>query len=156
MSKTTKRQALQVKTQLEIAKPAHQVFEAIVDPKKMSHYFISLGSGRMQTGKIVHWKFDTGGEGIDVKVERIEPDRSVSFFWSAGGSKARVAMKLAPIGQGRTLVKVSESGWPANEKGIARCMGQTQGWMHFLCCMKAYLEYGINLRKRGRPAKKVV
>jgi uncharacterized protein YndB with AHSA1/START domain len=36
-----KKKSLQVKTQLEIAKPVHQVFEAIIDPKKMSHYFIS-------------------------------------------------------------------------------------------------------------------
>ena len=36
-----KAKALQVKTQLEIAKPVHQVFEAIVDPEKMSHYFNS-------------------------------------------------------------------------------------------------------------------
>jgi uncharacterized protein YndB with AHSA1/START domain len=45
------KKALQVKTQLEIAKPIHQVFEAIVEPKEMSHYFISSGKGRMQSGK---------------------------------------------------------------------------------------------------------
>lgn len=154
MSKTMKKKALQVKTQLEIGKPVHEVFEAIVDPKKMSHYFISSGSGRMQAGKTVRWKFDTGGGGLDVRVERIEPDRFVSFFWSASGIEARrVAMELARSGKRGTLLKVSESEWPPNEKGIARCMEQTKGWMHFLCCMKAYLEYGINLRKRGRPAK---
>ena len=147
-----KKKTLQVKTQLEIGRPVHQVFEAIVDPKKMSHYFISSGQGRMQTGKTVHWKFDTGGGGLDVRVERIKPDRFVSFFWSASGVENHVAMKLAPIGQRGTLVKVSESEWPLNEKGMARCLEQTSGWMHFLCCMKAYLEYGINLRKRGRSA----
>ena len=26
-------------------------------------------------------------------------------------------------------------------------MGQTEGWANFLACLKAYLEYGINLRK---------
>ena len=43
--------ALQVITQLPMAKPAREVFEAIVDPEKMSHYFISSGSGRMESGK---------------------------------------------------------------------------------------------------------
>ena len=46
-----KTKALQVKTQMEIAKPVHQVFEAIVDPEKMSHYFISSGTDRMQDGR---------------------------------------------------------------------------------------------------------
>lgn len=146
-----KKKTLQVKTQLEIGRPIHQVFEAIVAPEKMSHYFISSGKGRMQTGKTVRWKFDTGG-GLDVRVERIKPDRFVSFFWSASGVEARVAMELESVSKRGTLVKVSESKWPLNEKGIARCLEQTSGWMHFLCCMKAYLEYGINLRKHGRSA----
>ena len=41
----------------------------------------------------------------------------------------------------------------ARRKRIARCIEQTQGWMHFLCCMKAYLEHGINLRKSGSSRK---
>jgi len=133
---TMKKKTLQVKTQLEIGRPVHQVFEAIVDPRKMSHYFISSGRGCIQTEKAVHWEFDTGG-GLDVRVERIKPDQLVSFFWSASGIEARVAMKLAPIGKRGTLVKISESEWPLNEKGIARCMEQTQGWMHFVCCVQA-------------------
>jgi uncharacterized protein YndB with AHSA1/START domain len=55
------------------------VFEAIVDPEKMSHYFISSGNGRMENGKTVRWNFDTGA-GLDARVDRIEPDRLVSFF----------------------------------------------------------------------------
>ena len=143
-----KTKSLQVKTQMEIAKPVQQVFEAIVDPEKMSHYFISSGTGRMQGGKTVHWKFDKGG-GLDARVERTEPDRFVSFVWSASGIEAIVAMELVPVGDTGTVVKISESEWPPDEKGIARCIEQTQGWMHFLCCMKAYLEHGINLRKSG-------
>lgn len=147
-----KKKALQVKTQLEIAKPVHQVFEAIIDPENMSHYFISSGTGRMQNGKTVHWKFDKGG-GLDARVERIEPDRFVSFSWSASGIEALVAMELVPVGDAGTLVRITESEWPPNEEGIARCIEQTQGWMHFLCCMKAYLEYGINLRKSEMVSK---
>jgi uncharacterized protein YndB with AHSA1/START domain len=139
---------LQVKTQIAIAKPAHEVFEAIVDPQKMSHYFISSGSDRMESGKTVRWVFDDAGASLDVKVQRAERDRSVSFLWSARGVEARVEMHVDPEGS-TTLVKVSESEWPADEKGIARCVEQTQGWTHFLCCMKAYLEYGINLRRSG-------
>jgi uncharacterized protein YndB with AHSA1/START domain len=143
-----KEKTLQVRTQLEIAKSIHRVFEAIVNPEEMAHYFISSGTRRMQSGKTVHRKFDQGG-GLDVKVERTEPDRLVSFFWPASGIEALVLMELVPVGDSGTLLKVSESQWPSNEKGIARCIEQTQGWMHFLCCMKAYLEYGINLRKSG-------
>ncbi len=38
----------EIKTKIQIQKPAAEVFEAIVDPEKMSNYFISKGSGRME------------------------------------------------------------------------------------------------------------
>ena len=94
------------------------------------------------------WAFDDVGKSLDVKVERVEQDRFVSFLWSASGVEALVEMQILP-GDTASLLKVSESEWPPDEKGIARCVEQTQGWVHFLCCMKAYLEYGINLRKGG-------
>ncbi|NNG27681.1 MAG: ATPase, partial [Ignavibacteriaceae bacterium] len=51
--------------------------------------------------------------------------------------------------ENQTLVKITESEWPADFKGANRCMGQVEGWTHFLCCLKAYLEYGVNLRVGG-------
>jgi uncharacterized protein YndB with AHSA1/START domain len=42
-----KDQVLEIKTALQILKPAGDVFEAIADPGKMANYFISRGSGRI-------------------------------------------------------------------------------------------------------------
>lgn len=50
-------QLLEIKTKLQIQKPAAEVFEAIVDPVKMSNYFISKGSGRMDREKVIMWRF---------------------------------------------------------------------------------------------------
>jgi len=33
--------------------------------------------------------------------------------------------------------------------GIQWFGGNTEGWANFLACLKAYLEFGINLRKGG-------
>ena len=44
--------SLTIETKLQILKPAAKVFDAIVDPAKMSNYFISQGSGRMEEGCI--------------------------------------------------------------------------------------------------------
>jgi len=46
-----------------------------------------------------------------------------------------------------TVVKVTEDGKPYNEENLKWVIGNTEGWSHFLACMKAYLEYGIQLRK---------
>ena len=34
-----------------------------------------------------------------------------------------------------------------NEAGIKWLKGNTEGWANFLACLKAWLEYGIHLRK---------
>ena len=48
---------LQIKAGLQIQKPIADVFEAIVDPAKMSNYFIADGSGRMEENKNLIWHF---------------------------------------------------------------------------------------------------
>ena len=48
---------LEITTQIQILKPILEVFEGIVNPEKMSNYFISKSSGRMEEGKTVTWHF---------------------------------------------------------------------------------------------------
>lgn len=140
---------LAVNTGLRFAKPAHEVCEAIVDPAKMSHYFITTGSGRMEPGKTIRWTFDDADAALVVTVRQVEADRLVTFLWSASGVETLVSIRLEPDGMDATKVKVSSDGWPADAQGIARCLEETGGWMHFLCCLKAHVEYGINLRAGG-------
>jgi hypothetical protein len=46
-----------------------------------------------------------------------------------------------------TVVLVKESKFNDDSSGIIQALGQTEGWANFLACLKAYLEYDINLRK---------
>jgi len=47
------------------------------------------------------------------------------------------------------MVQISESGWHSTPEDIKSSYGNAGGWMHMMCCLKAYLEYGINLRAGG-------
>lgn len=47
---------------------------------------------------------------------------------------------------------ITETGWPMDDEGVARALEQTAGWVDFLCSMKAYLVYGVNLREGRTPA----
>ena len=140
---------LEVKVQLGILKPTRDVFEAIVDPEKMSKYFISRGSDRLDRSHDIAWHWDDVGVELSIRVKEIIPDSAISFSWSASGVEALVTINLEPVDENLTIVKISESFWPADADGITRCLGQTQGWTHMLSCLKAYLEYGINLRSGG-------
>jgi uncharacterized protein YndB with AHSA1/START domain len=137
---------INAKVQMGILKPAGEIFEAIVDPELMSKYFISSSTGKMESGKTLIWTWpDFDGE-IQIKVGKVEKDKVVSFEWNGSGNNCVVVITLEAKTENKTLVIINESEWPADYKGAKQCMGQVEGWTNFLCCLKAYLEYGINLR----------
>ena len=49
---------LKFRVAARIAKPVHEVFEAVVDPQQLSEYFTTGGAkGRLETGATVTWDF---------------------------------------------------------------------------------------------------
>ncbi len=140
---------IKTKVQMGILKPAHEVFEAIVDPDKMNKYFITTSTGRMESGKILTWSWKDYDVSHEVKVQNVEKDKLVSFTWEGSGVECLVVISFEPKGEKGTLVKITESDWPADFEGAKKCMGQVEGWTNFLCCLKAYLEHGVNLRVGG-------
>ena len=140
---------LEIKAALQMQKPVNEVFEAIVDPAKMSNYFISKGSGRMEEGKTIIWRFPEFEEEFPVRISKIEKDKYISYYWDIDGKELLVEMALTSKGSNATLVTITEKSMENNEAGIKWLKGNTEGWANFLACLKAYMEYGINLRKGG-------
>lgn len=135
---------LTAKAALQIQKPINEVFEAIVNPEKMTKYFISESNGRMESGKELTWEFGDFPGKFPVKVIEVQPDKSVSFVWDEE-TVVNIILKEQP--DKSTVVKVTEGEKELNDDNLEWCVGNTFGWGNFLDCMKAYLEYGINLRK---------
>ncbi len=139
---------LQINTAIQISKSSQEVFEAIIDPAKMSNYFIAEASGRMDAGSVIQWRFPEFPEWAPIKVLEVKSNQSVSYEWEgAPGHQTRVDIVLTEKAGNATLVKVTEGKMNNDEAGIKWLKGNTEGWANFLACMKAYLEYGINLRK---------
>lgn len=132
------------KATIQIQKPIEEVFEGIVNPEKMTNYFISESNGRLETGKELIWKFPEFPDKVPVKNIEIEINRSISFVWD---KETVVKIILEEQPDKSTVVKVTEDGKPYNEENLKWAIGNTEGWANFLACMKAYLEYGIQLRK---------
>ncbi|AKF86504.1 Uncharacterized conserved protein YndB, AHSA1/START domain [Myxococcus fulvus] len=137
--------------QLKVQKPVAQVFDAVVDPRKLSGYFVQTASGPLVAGATVKWSFaEVPGE-HDVVVREVEKDARLVFEWEAGpgGYQIRVEMRFTPIDAGNTMVQIRESGWKDTLADVQASYGNCGGWMHMMSCLKAYLEYGINLRAGG-------
>ena len=135
---------LESNASLQIQKPAAEVFEAIVNPDKMTHYFISESSGRLDAGKEVTWKFPEFDDRFPVTEIEIETNRSVSFVWDP---ETVVKITLEELPDHSTVVRVKEGEKELNEQNLEWALSNSGGWANFLACMKAYLEYGIELRK---------
>lgn len=140
-------ETLEIKAALQILKPVGDVFEAIVDPAKMSNYFISESSGRMEEDKQLIWKFPEFDMEVPVRIFNVEKDKYISFYWDNDDHSLLVEISLAPYENDATIVTITEKGRNNDEAGIKWLKGNTEGWANFLACLKAYLEYGINLRK---------
>ena len=141
---------LEIKTAMQIQKPSSEVFEAIVDPEKMSNHFISESTGRMEEGKTLEWKFPEFDIVFPVRIGKIEKDKYISYYWdSEDGKELLVEMLLTSGENNSTILTITEKSMENNEAGIKWLMGNSAGWANFLACLKAYLEFGINLRKGG-------
>lgn len=147
---------LRFKVTARIAKPVHEVFEAVADPAQLSRYFTTGGAkGRMETGAVVEWDFHDFPGAFPVKVVEVKPDERIVLQWEAHeGSNddqdrydTTVTMTFEPLEDGRTLVTLTEEGWRKTPAALKASYGNCHGWTQMLCALKGYLEYGINLRE---------
>ena len=129
---------------IQIQKPAGVVFENIVNPDNMTQYFIATSTGRMEEKTELVWTFPEFEDKCPVSVTGIVPDLSVEFVWDP---ETVVRIELNELEDKSTVVKVTEDGKEISENNLKWFRGNTEGWANFLACLKAYSEYGINLRK---------
>jgi uncharacterized protein YndB with AHSA1/START domain len=93
------------------------------------------------------WRFPEFEMEFPVRVGKLEKDKYISFFWHMDETELKVEIVLAPGRDNSTIVTITEKERINDEAGIKWLKGNTEGWANFLACLKAYLEYGINLRK---------
>ena len=153
---------LKFKVAARIAKPVHEVFEAIADPEQLSRYFTTGGAqGRIETGATVTWDFADFPGAFPVEVVEAVPDERIVLRWDAnegeapnveGGEltpanyKTTVTMTFSSLEDRRTAVEIAEEGWRETEGALKASYANCQGWAQMLCALKAWLEHGINLR----------
>jgi len=80
----------------------------------MNKYFITTSTGRMENGKTLTWTWEDFDASHEVRVKEVEKDKLVSFTWEGSGGECLVVITLEPKGKNQTLVKITESDWPAD------------------------------------------
>lgn len=143
---------LKFKVQTKIQKPVDEVFDAVYNPTKLSGYFTNGGaSAPLDEGTIVEWAFadNPGDEKLKfpVEVKKVVQNELIVLGWEgAKGLQTLVQMEFEPSGKD-TIVRISETGWRENQQDLDSSYLNCMGWSQMMCCLKGYVEYGIDLRK---------
>ena len=141
---------LKFTVQTKIQKPLAEVYDAVYNTGKLSQYFTTGGSsGPLDEGTTVMWSWHDYPGSYAVDVVKSVPNELIAFEWkaSSGDYNTRTEIAFQELGPNETLVKITESGWEETEAGLKDSYGNCCGWTEMSCALKAWLEYGINLRK---------
>lgn len=144
---------LKFEVSTRVGRPVHEVFQAVVDPAKLSGYFTTGGAvGRLETGATVQWDFADFPGAFPVEVIEVVPDEKIVLRWAGAEGldegRTTVTLTFAPLDDGtRTLVTIAEAGWKETPAGLKASYGNCAGWTQMLSALKAWVEYDINLRE---------
>jgi uncharacterized protein YndB with AHSA1/START domain len=133
--------------QTRIHRPVEEVFDHVVEPGLLSSYFTAHASGPLVEGAVVHWTWrDTTRE--TVHVTEVARNRRIVFTWRAHEVQdvTTVMLTFEPEGAHAARVTIAESGWSESQAGLDSAMEHCAGWQHMLLCLRARLQYGIDLR----------
>ena len=130
---------LEINVAMQIQRPVHQVYEAIVNPNIMSNYFISKSSGLMEEGNELVWNFSEFDIDYTLRIGKMIKDEYVSFYWHKDEVELLVEMTLVEKENNSTLITITEKSRDNDEKGLKWLSENTFGWTNFLTCLNGYI-----------------
>jgi uncharacterized protein YndB with AHSA1/START domain len=135
-------------TKFKILKPAHEVFESFVDPSKIRNFWFSSSSERWEQGKTIILRYDEYDAQVNIKVMEVEVNKKIVFQWGATGNVVTITLK--ELENTSTIIEVNEEGFKENDPElIHKLLGNKEGWVFVLTCLKGYLEFGVNKLRAG-------
>lgn len=137
---------LAARTEMLIRRPVAEVFDAFVDPRKTSKFWFTSGSGRLEAGKRVQWRWEMYDLNVDVDVKVLEPNKRIIVDWSSGEAPTTIEWRFTPYSADTTFVTITNSGFTGDGQAITKqALDSTEGFTFVLAGLKAHLEHGAQL-----------
>ncbi|MFT4413678.1 SRPBCC family protein [Fredinandcohnia humi] len=137
----------QITAKMKIGTSADKVFEAIVSPEGIGNFWFSSSSERWEQGKTVTLRYDEYEAEGAIEVIEIEAHKKIVFSWGGEleGESTIVTIIFKEFDSRNTIIEVTESGFKEDDpERFEKMMGQKEGWVYMLTCLKGYLENGIS------------
>ncbi len=139
---------MKVAVTTRINKPRDQVFKAVTEPDQLNRYFTSASSGPLSKGAKVLWEWHNAPGRHPVEVKDFIENQKITIEWLMPDDaySTRVTLTFSDLDGGSTLLEISEEGFREDEQGLGFFASNIRGWQAMVDAMKAYLEYGVDLR----------
>ena len=123
-----------VTVEREIAHPPERIWRALTQPELMREWLMQNDFAPQ-----VDHRFTLRGDwgSVDCKVLAIEPERSLSYTWSAMGLESVVTWTLTPTATG-THLRMDQAGFRDNQEQAYQ--GAKYGWQNFFGKLEAILD----------------
>lgn len=137
-------------TKMRIDKQASEVFEAIVDPTKIGNFWFSSSSERWEQGKTVTLEYKEYNAIGTIAVLEIIDNQKIVYQWDPKEDGHIVTITFIAQSDESTVVEVREEGFNKDDPDfISQLIGNKEGWVFMLTCLKGYLEFGVNKLRTG-------
>ena len=130
---------LDIVTKMQVNVSSDQVFEAFVNPDYIGGFWFSSSSERWEEGKTITLRYEEYHAEIDILIEDMVENEIIQFKW--GDNHVTIQFDGD---DNHTIVTTTEK--DIEENDVARLLGQKEGWVYMLSCLKSYLEYGNKIR----------
>jgi uncharacterized protein YndB with AHSA1/START domain len=132
-------------TGMLIRRPVAEVFEAIVNPEITTKFWFTRSNGRP-----IRWDWQMYDVSIEVTAKAIDHNRRIVVEWPGYSGPTTVEWTFAPLNDGTTFVRVTESGFTGTGDELVKYVADsTQGFTLMLAGLKALLEHGVKLNLVG-------
>lgn len=126
-------------TKMQVNVPKENVFEAFVNPNQIGGFWFSSSSERWEQGKTITLCYEEYNAELEVQIGSIEDNKSIEFIWG----NHPVTIEFEGIGES-TVVTTIEKDFDTQD--VEQLLGQKEGWVYMLSCLKAYLEHNVSIR----------
>jgi uncharacterized protein YndB with AHSA1/START domain len=134
-------------TKMQIRKPAHDVYEAFVDPEKIGNFWFSTSSERWEGGRTVTLTYKEYNAELQMEILETIPDEKIVTRWGANGEGHIVTMTFTETDPATTTVEIIEGEF--DESDVYQLLDNKEGWVFMLTCLKGYLEFGVSQLRGG-------
>ncbi len=116
----------------EIAHPPEKIWRALTQPHLIAEWLM-----KNDFAPVMGHRFTLTGDwgSVECEVMVLEPNKALSYSWSAMGLATVVTFGLTPTGAG-THLRVEQSGFPADAANDRYYDGAQWGWQKFTASLE--------------------